>query len=314
MARPGFSFLVCPDSTLLKEEMEKRAREEASTWKRLVFWGDEEPGPQFWNNLGQVGLFAESRILIVRQAEAWPAAIWKQVSHAVSRQLDHVWPFFCLEVGFEKGKFKIPAHIQKTACFGFAEKQGWIWKSQGLGQNLEKFAQAHAKKLGLVFEGNDFRHFCQIVPPDAQSVINELEKLALVAYNGKVSADMFPGNSSSKENDAFGLIRKLQNGDMPGAWLEIKKDVDGSLLFFLIALLAREFRLFWQIVAGESPRIYSGDARAKTDMARRLGFAGISTGFAALADAEWQVKSGRQRPEQVLEYLCADMVKLFRTN
>jgi len=314
MGRPGFSFLVCPDVTFLKEELERLVSSEASSWKRQVFWGDEEPGGQFWESLQQIGLFAEKRIVIVRQAESWPATVWKELSQALAKKLDHVWPFFCLEVGFEKGKYKIPAHIQKAACFTYAEKKGWIWRSQGLGQNMAAFIRSHAKKLGLSFSKEDFELFCASVPQDAQSVINELEKLALLAEDGKVKTALLPESSSSLENNAFGLIRKLQAGDLPGAWRELEKDSDGSLLFFMIALLAREFRLLWQINAGENPRMYPAEARTKSALAKELGQAGIAVGFAALADAEWQVKSGHQRPEQVMEYLCVKIASLFNGN
>lgn len=311
MPRPGFSFLICPDITLLKEELERQAGDEASSWKRRVFWGDEEPGPQFWESLSQIGLFEENRIVIVRQAEAWPAVIWKELSRILAKKLDHVWPFFCLEVGFEKGKYKIPAHIQKTPCFGYADKKGWIWRSQGLEQNLANFSRARAKKLGLTFSADNFALFCATVQPDAQSVINELEKLALLAEHGKVEKSLLPETSASMENDAFALIRRLQAGDLAEAWSELQKDTDGGLLFFLIALLAREFRLLWQITAGENPRMHPAETRSKHALARKLGYKGIASGFAALADAEWQVKSGRQRPEQTLEYLCAQMSSLF---
>lgn len=315
MARPGFSFLVCPDVTLLKEELEKQVvKAGTESWSRQVFWGDEEPGEQFWQSLRQVGLFAENRIVIVRQAEAWPACVWKELSQILGQKIDHVWSFFCLEVDFEKGKFKIPAYIQKTPCFTYAEKKGWVWRSQGLAQNLPVFAREHAKKLDLKFATGVFEQFCANMPADAQAILNELNKFALVAENGNVTAAMLPETASSKENDAFGLIRKIQVGDLPGAWREIGKDTDGSLLFFMIAMLAREFRLLWQIEAGENPRMYPGDARFKQALARKLGFNGIARGFAALADAEWQVKSGRQRPEQTMEYLCAQMSLFFKSN
>ncbi len=312
MTRPGFSFLVCPDVTLLKEELDRQTKAAASGWKRLVFWGDEEPGAQFWESLQQVGLFAENRVLVVRQADAWPAAVWKGLSRALSQKLDHVWPIFCLEVDFEKGKFKIPAHIQKSPCHIYAEKQGWIWSSQGIGQNMASFVRSHAKKLGLVFTPADFSLFCERVPPVAQTVINELEKLALLADNGNVTTAILPENSASRENDAFGLIRKLQMGDLPGSWQEIARDTDGSLLFFLLALLAREFRILWQIASGEQPYLRPSEAKAKNTLARKLGKSGLASGFACLADAEWQVKSGRQRPEQTLQYLCAQMFTLFQ--
>lgn len=311
MGRPGFSFFVCPDITILKEEMERQLAAAAPGWQRRLYWGDEEPGGQFWESMRQAGLFAEKRVVIVRQAERWPAAVWKELDQVLARKIEYVWAIFCLEVDFEKGKYKIPAHIQKTSAFAYADKKGWVWRSQGLGQNLQAFVREHAKRLGLVFTPDDFSLFCGRTSADAQGVINELEKLALLAQDGKVKTGYLPENAASMENDAFGLIRCLEAGNLHAAWKELQKDTDGSLLFFLIALLAREFRLLWQIAAGENPRMYPAEVRTKTALARRIGHAGIAEGLAALADAEWQVKSGRQRPEQTLEFLCARMAALF---
>lgn len=311
MKKPGFSFLVCPDATLIKEEMERQLAPVAIGWKRQTFWGDEEPAPQFWEALQLVGLFAENRLVIARQANLWPAAVWKELSQALGRQPEHVWPFFWLEVEYEKGKYKIPAHIQKSQCFVTAEKKGWVWRSQGLGSSMAAFVREHAKKLNLTFTPADFNAFCAAVPPDACGALNELRKLELLADDGRVAHEHLPVSEASLENDAFGLIRKLIAGNLQGAWGDIAADSDGGLLFFLIALLARELRALWQIEAGENPRMYPGDAKQKRALAKQLGFNGIARGFAALADAEWKVKSGRLRPGQALESLCVAMIRLF---
>lgn len=312
MERPGFSFLICNDSALLREELEKRASSwQRSGMSRLVFWGDEEPDDKFWNSLGQAGLFAEYRIVIVRQAEAWPAAVWKQLDARLKHRLDHVWPFFCLEVGWEKGKFKIPACIQKSRCFAWADKNGWNWSSQGLtGAALQRFAAAHARRLGLAMTQQELGLFCASVAPDANSVLNELEKLSLLARDGKISADMINSQRSLQENDAFGLIRKLLAGDLSGAWAEMAAKNDDGLLFFVIAILAREFRNLWQLALGRNVAMRPSEAAEKRKLARNMGLANVSRGFSMLAQAEYDVKSGSATPAQALEKLCIECVNL----
>ena len=313
MARPGFSFLVSPDSALLMQELDRQA----ATWKeaghprRLVFWGDEEPGDAFWEALGQAGLFSERRILVVRQAENWPQPVWKQLSAALGRELEHVWPFFCLEVEAERGKLKIPAFFQKLRCFTFADKKGWVWRNPGLGPNIQRFAREQAKKLGLEFGPQELAAFCASCPQDAQGIINELRKISLLSTDGRVRLEWLQGDAALEE-DAFALLKRICAGDLASAWPWISADADGGLLFFLIAMLGRELRIFWQILAGEEPRLYGPDAARKRELARVLGYQGIGNGFAALADAEYQVKSGRQTPGQTLEKLAVDMAGLFR--
>ena len=103
----------------------------------------------------------------------------------------------------------------------------------------------------------------------------------------------------------------MESGDLAGVWRELARSDDGDrLLFSLLALLAREWRLLWEILAGEEPRLHPSDASFKRALAQRLGTAGLAQGFAALADAEWQVKSGRRSPSQSLESLAAAMTAL----
>ena len=68
MPRPGFSFLVCPDSRLLQARLEAlvSAQGDSGRWERHVHWGDEEPSPRFWEQLTLQGLFGTPRLLVVR--------------------------------------------------------------------------------------------------------------------------------------------------------------------------------------------------------------------------------------------------------
>ena len=69
--RPGFSFLVCPDSRLLRTHLAEQLAVFSSAggpWERHVYGGDEEPPPRFWEQLSLQGLFGASRVLLVRQA------------------------------------------------------------------------------------------------------------------------------------------------------------------------------------------------------------------------------------------------------
>lgn len=313
--RQPFSFLVCPDAELLKQKLAEMLAANppaGGQWEKLVFWGDEEPGPRYWESLGQSGLFGGARVLVARQAQLWPAAVWKTLSAALGKAHAGVWPIFCLEVGWEKGKFKVPAHIAKTRCMVFAEKKGWVWTKQGLnGQAMREFVQSEAKKLKLSFSGRAFDIFCDSTTPDAASVCNELAKLALASADGQISENMISRDSSSPESDAFACVKKIMAGDLSGAWREISRGDAASLLFFLIALLARECRVLWQLNAGEKPWLHPSEAAAKRALAAKIGQNGVGNAFCALADAEWNVKSGKLNPDQALENLCVKLTKIF---
>lgn len=312
--RPGYSFLVSPDSGLLLEELEKllQIHKLPDPWEKLVFWGDEEPEESFWSSLRQQGLFAGYRLVLVRRAHEWGASVWKNISASLSRPYDNVWPVFCLEVEHEKGKFKIPAYIQKTGAYAFAQKQGWIVAAPPLaGNGVRKFVEKQAKKRGLVFLDGVMAKFCQLIQPDAVAIATELDKLAMLAPKGEINDKMLESGYSQPEGDAFALLKKMENGDLPGVWQEVLGANASSLLFFLIAILARELRLLWQFECGEAPWVAPHEAAFKKNLARKIGKKGLSMGFCYVAEAELQVKSGRMTPEQALENLAVTMTMLF---
>lgn len=92
-----------------------------------------------------------------------------------------VLAFFCMEVAWDKGQPKIPAHIAKLRCMAFADQQGWIWRQDGLNERaVKKHVLQRSNELGLRFEQDALEQFCASVPPDAQAIENELHKLQLL--------------------------------------------------------------------------------------------------------------------------------------
>lgn len=285
----------------------------SGVWERVVFWGDEDPPPKFWECLSFQGFFGSSRYVIARNAQEWGGAVWKELSNALSAPKEGIWPILCVESQWEWGKPKIPAVAAKTRCMEFADKQGWIWRQPPLdGNSLRRYVQGNAAKLGLKFENEAFEVFCASTVPDARGIANELRKLALISGNGSITRAMLTTDAANPESDAFACVKKLEKGDLSGAWLEISRGNASAMLFFLIAVLSRELRQCWALLMGEKPRMRPGEEAFKKELARALGAHGISGGFCALADAEWQVKNGRRTPEQALEFLVAELAGLFR--
>lgn len=321
MERPGFSCCICPDAGLIKAHvaalLEKHpAGGPGAAWERHTFWGDEELPPRFWEHLTLQGLFGTPRVLLLRQAQNIPAAAWKRISAALGTPNAQSWCIFCLEVGWEKGQPKVPAHILKLRCMAFAEQKGWIWRSPGLDERgLKKYALERAKTLGLTFEQGALEALCATVPPDAAAVDTELAKLALAAGETRqITPDMASGGGYTPEHNIFAFIRCVQAGNVPAAWRELhrgQRESDG-LLFPFLGLLMREARTLWQVQAGEAVRLHPNDASAKKECAARLGFSGLARLFTLIVQAEWHVKSGERSPEQALEALVADLILLFR--
>lgn len=318
MARPGFSLCVCPDGRLTKEyiatTLAQSAPDGTAAWERFTYWGDEELPPLFWEHLTLQGLFGTPRALTIRNAHSLPAATWKRLSTALGRPNPHCWPFFCLEVPWEKGQPKLPVHLIKLPCMHFADKQGWIWRQAGLDERgIRRYVQTRAKELGLAFASGALERLCEGVPPDATAVENELQKLVLVADGQAVTVDMASTAGHVPDFNIFAFIRLIQSGNVTGAWAEVRrgqKDGDG-LLFPFLGLLVREARMLWQISVGEPVRLHPNDAQSKKQLAKNLGQQGIIRLFDAIMRAEWDVKTGQRQVDQALEALVADLIVLF---
>ena len=235
-----------------------------------------------------------------------------------------------MEVAWDKGQPKIPAHIAKLRCMAFADQQGWIWRQDGLNERaVKKHVLQRSHELGLRFEQDALEQFCASVPPDAQAIENELHKLQLLRNaaqdvaahsenqapeSGNITLSMTATASWNPECNVFDCIRHMEAGNLSAVWKELSRSQDGdSLLFSLLALLARELRLLWQLWAGEKVRVHPNEAAFKKQLATRLGPAVLAECMSTVMDAELQVKSGRRSPGQSLDYLAARMTDLFAT-
>lgn len=312
---PGFYFCLCPDATLLREQvnsLEALLAAGAPSCERLTFWGDEGLLPSFWEHLNIEGLVPSAKLLWVRSAQLLPAETWKKLSSQLATPRAHVLPVFSLESPWEKGQPKLPAHVAKLKCLAFAEKQQWLWKNAGLdSRTLRRYIQDQTKKRALNLAADALEALCQFLPPDAASVGNALDQLQLAAGSAPVQVNMV--RQLAKHNPElviFDFIRYLQQGNAEAVWQTLLSEGE-ELLFPLLSLLGREVRILWQLLAGEDVSLPPSIVGSKKQLATRLGFPALSHILEALMEAEWTVKSGRRQPQQALEALVASLLLIF---
>jgi DNA polymerase-3 subunit delta len=317
MDRAGFTFCICPDGRLIREHVAAELAAHAPTggvWQRHVYWGDEELPSAFWDHLNQSSLFAMRRALVIRQANALPAAVWKRISSALASPKEHCWPFFCLEMAWEKGQAKVPAHVAKLKCLAHADSRGWVWRYAGLeDKTLRNFVQKEIQKRKLHFAQGALELLCAGLIPDASAVAAELDKLELAASDGRVSADLAAQAAHVPAFDIFRFLRLVQSGKIQNAWTSVlhARRANEGLLFPLLGLLIRETRMLWQLLQGESVRTHPAELDAKRKLAFRLGYEGLARLFGLLFLADLSVKSGERQPEQALDALVADLTLLL---
>lgn len=331
--RPGFLLCICPDRQLLRRQVDTQLAAHpptssagglltggsnaasAAVWDRHVFWGDEDLPSAFWEILTLQGLFAASRALVLRNAQALPAEIWKRLSKALARPNPQTWPLICLEVAFDKGQPKIPAHIAKLPFVDFAEKQGWVWRSPGLDERtLGRHIQTRARELGLTLPPEILEALTLSLPSDAAAVDSELAKLALLASDGRLTPEDAVQAAFAQDFNIFQFLRQLTSGQTEAVWRQtLAEQTKGDeLIFPLLGLLQREARLLWQSLSGDAASVRPQDLQAKKQLASRLGPAGLTRLWDAMHTAELSIKSGRSSPAQALNELVGELTLLFR--
>lgn len=317
MERPGFYFGICPDAALLRETLERDilAPFAAEAPELAIFWGDEDLDRRFWDALTLQGLGVSLKILVVRRAQEFPSETWKRLSQALATPRSGVFPVFCLEGPWEKGKPKLSAAIAHLKCLAFADKKGWIWRSAGLdGRSLRSYLQKQAKERGLRLSSDAVNMLAERLIPEASAVHGVLEQLSLAVKGGTVEAPLVRQVTEfAAEGVIFDLIRHLERGNSTEVWKTLVREGDGgeSLLFPLLSLLAREGRLLWQMQAGEKVYCPQYVETEKRRLAKSLDFPGLTRLFETLEQAEYGVKSGAVQPVQAVERLAANLLLLF---
>ena len=314
--RPGFYFLICPDSFIVKKQIDTIVSsylKNANQWKKHSFWGDEEPPKHFWDLLNLQGFFNSNNLIIIRQAHLWAQSTWKQLSQNLSKPIESCWLFLCLEGNWEKGKPKIPAHFNKLGCFNFAKDKNWIWQNEGITEkNIRSYINKRSKELNISFEADALNQFCVSIPPHAQAIECELQKFTVLKPQTPINIEMTATSSWTAECNIFACIKNMENGNLANVWKELCKSNDAdSLIFQLMALLAREIRQLWQLLIGEKVQIFPSELNAKKALAKKLGKHSLAKAMSLIATSEYIIKSGQRSPEQTLENLATEMTLLF---
>lgn len=315
MSTAPFSFLISPDSYLLRTHITTLTQDNSHDVKVHTFWGDDGLSDVFWEHLTLQSLFVQSKILVVRNAHVIPAATLKELSNALSRASSSVTTLICLEVTFERGKPKIPAHILKLPCFVHAQKKGWITTISALTENsMPQFLQQETKKHNVNISASMIGRLVRLLPLDAARAGSELEKLALTAdEQGNIPEDAISLIEESSESTIFDVLRLLQTGkNAPLVWSAMKDAKGESLIFSFLAVLVREARTLWQLLIGEQPALPPQVVSLKRVQAQSLGFHGVAKLWAIALDADKGIKSGEKSPEQAFEILAAELFTLFQ--
>jgi DNA polymerase III subunit delta len=329
--RRGHRFLICPDAELLRRQVAKLASGlgagPTDTVARKVFWGDDEPFPQaYWGELTIQNLFSTPTVLVLRRAESLKAEVWDRLDEAIRQTASTVLPVFCLEGRWKEGKPPVPVFLPKRKLWQTAEANAWLWQSSGLTDaTLPKFIDLWAKDKGLEMDAAARQALICALPHDALAAGLELDKLELAAGDDRrVEAAMAELIAPHGDMDFFDFMKGLaatpENNPeaLRAVWARVLDDHlrpgGDKILFQLLGYVAWQARQMWMLNEGEEHKVRMNprDKPALTQMARRLGRAGIARVIELTLDANLGVISGTRRPDDTLESYVAQLSALLQ--
>ena len=317
--RPGFTFCICPDGHLIKEHIQVLLADQQESWQIRTFWADEELPDAYWQALTWTSLLGRPTAVILRRAEHLKAEDWKKLYPILGRFKSGIWPFFCLEKEWERGKPPISAVLQRQAYWKVAESKGWVWRSSGLERkNIQQRVGQWAERQGICIPAEVQRVLVHALPLDAAALTNELEKLELLLTERKtMQVEDLQVLSHQTDLDIFAFIRALQGqGQEVSVWRTLLRNHLGSnadMVMPFLALLLREARILWQLQAGEGDKVWMpGKVKAeKSKMASRLGPHRLGRMWAMILEAESGIKSGDLSQSQAQELVVSRMMQVF---
>ncbi|MFW6415177.1 MAG: DNA polymerase III subunit delta [Thermodesulfobacteriota bacterium] len=320
MSRPGFNFCICPDSELIRSYISKQLQGRPETWKQKVFWGDEELSDAFWESFNHSDLFGECRAIVLRRAHKLKASDWKRFHFVLNKYRRSVWPFFCLEGEWEKGKPKIPAELKKQKFWKLAEEKKWIWQYPGLTrQSLNKYLRDWAANREIEISADVLAVAADILPLDASHLKNELAKLELHAgEKNRIESVDLKVLALQPDMDIFSFLRSLQeNADTVTVWKQVLQGqlgADSNMAMQFLGLLLREARILWQLKNGEEDKVKmpGGAKSAKKKLVQKMGNPELAGLWSLMLEAEYGIKSGEYSPDQAMDLLLARVVNVFR--
>jgi len=319
MDRPGFLFCVCPDGELIRQHIDGLLKEMGGDWRRKTFWGDEELPDEYWQALTVRNLLGESRAVVLRRAEALTAGTWSKFHKLLSAHRPEVWPFFCLEKEWSKGRPDLPAALTKQKFWAVAQKFGWVWQSPGLTrQGLRGSLKDWASARGIRLSGSSLETAVNVLPLDAAFLKNELDKLELWTADKKaIEPEDLSILSFQPDMDIFAFLTALESGGQDReVWRKVLRsqlEAESGMIMPFLGLMLREARTLWQLLSGDDQavRIPSKVKETKRIMARRLGRGRLASLWTLVLEAETNIKSGQLQPAQAFEELTLGLMDLF---
>ncbi|MFW5838025.1 MAG: DNA polymerase III subunit delta, partial [Desulfovibrionaceae bacterium] len=288
MSRPGFTFMVCPDSEILRRMVADLAAQYwGEGYERRVFWGDDETlPPEFWSELTTPSLLGSNKVLVVRRAHKLKAEDFAKLVRPLAGKSSSIWPVFCLEAQWSRKGPGYPQALSRKKYFQVAQERGWVVESPGLTRKgAQDFVRQWAAREGLQAPPKAVQALASALPLDGRAAALELDKIALAVGEGEaVSPELAELVAPHADMDLFGFFEVLAGaGGGAPVWAQVLRDhaKSESMVFGLAGYVARQARQYALLLSGEQDKVKLPPfiKNKLSEQARRLGRSGVARLF-----------------------------------
>lgn len=282
-----------------------------------VFYGTECSGAEIAEAAATLPMFASWRVVLVKKADALSAAALEILASYVQSPSPSTCLVFLGEKIDNRKKFFIEL-----------KKHGELVEFKKLYENqLSSFIRNEALARGKKMDPAAAEMLVCLVGNDLRELVSELEKAVIYAGERGVITldDIREIASDTRVNSVFVLADAIGSRDPEGALRNLNILLQGGEAPLLILnMITRHFRQIWKVrelldrrkpsqeigkIAGINPYFLQGIIR----QAENYGVRELRRIFERMFEIDWSMKSGRGRPEVLLEMfvmeVCAGGVK-----
>ncbi len=316
--REGFFFCISPDEELIMEFVEQKIGSLPGVWKKKLLWGDEDIREEFFRTFQASSLLGENTCLVVRRAHMLPPLFWEALTPLLRRFKPDIFPFFCLEGEWKRGRPLIPPELSKRKYYLLAQKRKWIFQKQGITPHeLTNYIHKWAKNKDISISPEIMLSLIEILPLHLGRIKREMKKLELYLGEKKVleMKDLEVISPFFKHN-VFEFINRLERIS-PSSPQDLASTISQGLytshetILPLINLLFREARILWKLCMGEDVNLPPWVMEKKRSLAKRMGTKALQKMWDILIEAEVILKTSSASPEETASQMLVELHHLF---
>ena len=298
------SYLV---ERAVKQVLERLVPADMRDFNLNVYYGNESSGEEISASAQTLPMFAEWRVVLVKNADKLSAASLE----ALTPYVRDPSPSTCL-------LFQCDKIDQRKKFFSEFKKTGELVEFKRLYENqLLPFLRSEAAALGKKFQPAAAEMLLYLSGNNLQELVTQIEKTALYAGRRDTIdvADVKAVVSDTRVDSVFELANALGEKDFNKALRNLHALLeDGEAPLLILSVLTRHFRQIWKVgellgnktpvpeiakLAGINPYFLQGIVR----QAKNYTVPELKGVFAKFFELDLALKSGGGKPAMLLERL-----------